>query len=100
MSAFKPQQRHLTIQGRIFHFVSYEGQAANATRNQEERPDMWYLMVEGRRCPVSPCDATQTEVEVDQFLARWATDNAIGPAATTRSEAPRVRPVIKRRLHG
>ena len=29
MSAFKSQQRHLTIGGRSFHFVSYEGVPAN-----------------------------------------------------------------------
>jgi len=79
MAAFKPQQRKITIHGRVFHFVTYEGQAENAPRKQVARPDMWYLMVEGRRCPALPCDPTQTEPEVDRFLERWALDNAVGP---------------------
>ena len=55
MTAFRPQQRHLTIQGRRFHFVSYEGRPANHRRAQLAYPAMWYLMVEGRRRPVLPC---------------------------------------------
>jgi hypothetical protein len=100
MSAFKPQQRHLTIHGRVFHFVSYEGQPANTPRKQVARPAMWYLMVEGRRCPAMPCDPTQTEPEIDRFLSRWAMDNALGPverpaegAALTASRVPVRRPL-------
>jgi hypothetical protein len=80
MPAFKPQQRHLTIHGRVFHFVAYEGQPANPPRKQEAHPAMWYLMVEGRRCPALPYDPEQTDPEVDRFLERWAMENAFGPA--------------------
>lgn len=79
MSAFKPQQRHITIKGRTFHFVSYEGQPADVRRSLAERPAMWYLMVEGRRFPAFPCDPTKPLTEIDQLLSRWAEDNATGP---------------------
>ena len=80
MPAFKPQQRHLTINDRTFHFVAYEGQPANPPRKPEAHPAMWYLMVEGRRCPALLYDPAQTDAEVDRFLERWAIDNAVGPA--------------------
>ena len=45
LSAFKPQQRRLTIKGHAFHFVSYEG-ALGGTSAAVRRPNpsMWYLM--------------------------------------------------------
>ncbi len=76
MSAFKPQQRHIAIQGRTFHFVSYEGQQPNPRRGEEGGPPMWYLMVEGRRCPVLPYDPAQPLPDVDKALVRWAQANA------------------------
>ena len=41
---------------------------------------MWFLMVEGRRCPVLPFDPAQSSTEVDEALLAWAKDNALGPA--------------------
>lgn len=79
MSVHKPQQRHLTIRGRTFHFVSYQGSLGNVQRAQLPFPAMWYLMVEGRRCPVFPYEASLSLTEVDAALAEWAEDNAIGP---------------------
>ncbi len=79
MPAFKPQQRRLTIQGRVFHFVSYEGHAANPKREQPASPAMWYLMVEGRRCPVIPYDADMPLADVDAALGAWAKGNALAP---------------------
>ena len=91
MSAFKPQQRYLTIRGRTFHFVSYEGRPANVRRAEESLPPMWFLMVEGRRCPVLPWDAGQSLADVDGALTAWAEDNALGPVqagpAPERAEA-------------
>jgi hypothetical protein len=52
---------------------------------------MWYLMVEGRRCPVLPCDANISPTDLDAALSQWVEDNALGPV-----EAPpmaRVGPV-------
>lgn len=79
MSAFKPLQRHLTIRGRDFHFVSYQGSSGNPQRAQLPFPAMWYLMLEGRRCPVFPCDEALTLPQVDETLLEWAEDNAVGP---------------------
>jgi hypothetical protein len=79
MSRFKPQQRHLTIRGRLLHFVSYEGSPGNPRRAQLPYPAMWYLMVEGRRCPVVPCDPNHSLPQLDAALCAWAEDNALGP---------------------
>lgn len=79
MAPPKPEQRRLTFQGRTFHFVSYQGSPGNAQRAQLPFPAMWYLMVEGRRCPVLPCDATLSATEVDAALLAWAEVNAMGP---------------------
>ena len=81
MSAFKPQQRHLSIGDRSFHFVSYEAQPPNERRGEPGCPAMWHLMVEGRRCPAVLYDPAQTLEEVDGLLTRWAEDNALAPAA-------------------
>jgi hypothetical protein len=83
MTAFKPQQRHLTIRGRTFHFVSYEGRPENTRRAETSLPPMWFLMVEGRRCPVLPCEVGQPLAEVDAALSIWAEDNALGPVEST-----------------
>jgi len=93
VSAFKPEQRRLTIRGRIFHFVSYEGQPANARRSQLPSPPMWFLMVEGRRCPVLPFDPDQSSSQVDAALSAWAEENALGPARPSP-----VKPITKPRL--
>jgi hypothetical protein len=79
MSSHKPQQRHITIRGRNFHFVSYQGSRGNPQRAQLPYPAMWYLMVEGRRCPVLPCDPSLSPTELDATLAGWVEDNALGP---------------------
>lgn len=79
MSSHKPQQRHLIIRGRDFHFVSYQGSTGNPQRAQLPFPAMWYLMVEGRRCPVLPYEVGRSLAEVDAALTEWAEDNAIGP---------------------
>ena len=88
MPAFKPQQRHLVVRGRAFHFVSYEPRPANARRGEDQQPAMWYLMVEGRRYPAFPCDPEQAAPQVDIALTRWAVLNAMDrekPAATPAS---------------
>jgi hypothetical protein len=87
VSAFKPQQRHLTMQGRAFHFVSYEARPANLRRAELASPAMWFLMVEGRRWPVLPCDPSLSLPQLDAALCAWAEDNAIGPIEPT-SVAP------------
>ena len=82
MSAFKPQQRHLAIDDRTFHFVSYEAHPPNERRGELGGPAMWYLMVEGRRCPAVAYDPAQELEDVDRALTRWVQANALAPAAT------------------
>lgn len=77
--AFKSKHRRITIRHRLFHFVSYAGRVANFRRAQLGYPPMWYLMVEGRRCPVFPVDVDQSAPELDAALRDWAEDNALGP---------------------
>ncbi len=83
MSAFKPQQRHLAIDDRTFHFVSYEAQPPNARRGELGSPAMWFLMVEGRRCPALDYDPEQTLTDVDVALEQWVQANALAPAPAT-----------------
>jgi hypothetical protein len=79
MSPPKPQQRRLTIRGRVYHFVSYQGSRGNPQRAQLPYPAMWYLMVEGRRCPVLPCAPELCGNSLDAALSAWVDDNALGP---------------------
>ena len=88
MSTFKPQQRHLTVRGRAYHFVSYEAQPADSRRNLEASPAMWFLMVEGHRCPVLPCDSGQSLPELDAALERWIEHNAVGPVEQAAHQRP------------
>ena len=85
MSSFKPQQRVLTVRGRELHFVSYEGRQANPRRGEEASPDMWYLMCEGRRCAVLPCEPSQSLAALDDALRAWAEKNAFGPGEASGS---------------
>lgn len=84
MSSPQPQQRRLTIRGRVFHFVAYQGSPGNPQRKQPSYPAMWYLMVEGRRCQVLPCDPQLTEQSLDALLSAWVEDNAMGPVEPAR----------------
>ena len=77
MSGFKPQQRRFQIADRSFLFVSYEGQPENLARNRPAEPAMWCLMVEGRRCPVTPFLASQSLESLDRILLRWIQANAM-----------------------
>jgi len=79
VTTFKPGRRHLTIHGHLFHFASYKGRSANQRRAQLAYPAMWYLMVEGRRWPVLPCDSCGSTLELDAALRDYAEDNAPGP---------------------
>ena len=71
MSAYKVEQRRLTIRGRVFHFVSYEAVPANERRGQVAVPPMWHLMNEGKRRPVIPHMLGQEPTELDAALERW-----------------------------
>jgi hypothetical protein len=92
MATFQPRQRRLKIRTRQFHFVAYEATPGNVKRKEEPVPAMWYLMVEGRRCPVMPFEVAQPEEEVELALTEWVTDNALAPAGP---EPRLVEPVVE-----
>lgn len=89
MANFQPRQRRLLIRTRQFHFVAYEATPGNVKREEDPTPAMWYLMVEGRRCPVMPFEVAQPEDDVEAALTGWVNDNALAPAiAETTSDEP------------
>jgi len=88
MTAFKSQRRYLTIRGRRLHFASHDGRAPDHHRGHLGYPAMWYLMVQGHRCPVFPCDSNQSALELDAALRDWAEDNALGPVEFMASPFP------------
>ena len=92
MSHFKPQQRHIEIDGRRLHFVSYEEREANARREEEACPAMWFLMAGAHRCPALPYDADQPLEAVDEELRSWALINAMGAAPATLPNGRRATP--------
>ena len=96
MPAFKPDQRHLVVGGRSFHFVSYEGRPANAHRGEDEQPPMWYMMVAGRRFAMFPCDPAQDSAAIDKALSRWAEEHAMGTVALPEAATPTAKPVSSR----
>lgn len=71
MTTYKNEQCHLTVHGRNFHFVSYEGQRANERKNEQELPPMWYLMGPARRWPVMPFVPDQAEADLHKELRSW-----------------------------
>jgi hypothetical protein len=74
---FKSARRHLIIHGQPFHFASYKGRPANHERAQLAYPAMWYLMVDGGRRPVIPCDSDRTTLELDAALRDYAENNGL-----------------------
>jgi hypothetical protein len=97
VAGFKPQQHHLSIRGRDFHFVSYEGRPADLRRNLLAQPAMWYLMCEGRRWPAVLCEHAQSLEAIDTALRVWTKANAIGPVEAAPPKAPRAAPALGQR---
>ena len=96
MSAFKPQQLHLTIVGQPFHFVAYEGVPANPKRQQLAVGPMWYLMREGKRHLVMAYLPAQAALERDLALTKWTEAHAIGPAPAREVAAVNPRASLRR----
>ena len=71
MSAYKTDQRRVLHHGREFHFVSYEGVAANPRRGQIAAPPTWFLMRAGKRWFVMPQIPDQTSADIDRQLHEW-----------------------------
>jgi hypothetical protein len=75
MSAYKVDQRHLHHKGREFHFVSYEGAAANPKKNEVAGTATWFLMGPGKRWEVMPQDSGALAEDVDRELIAWLDQN-------------------------
>jgi hypothetical protein len=87
VTTFKSEQRRIIHRGREFHFVSYEGRLASERRNEKALPPMWFLMSEGKRCPVMPIVPDQDAIELDKALIRWVDTHAFAPKEKTRRQA-------------
>ncbi len=85
MSSFKVEQRRLLYRGREFHFVSYEGRAANERRGELAEPPMWYLMAEGKRRAVMPHVVGDDPAVVDRALFRWLEEHIFATGSPTAS---------------
>lgn len=85
MSAYKTAQCHLAHRGKVFHFVSYEGQRANPARQIEEEPAMWFLMAAGRRFRVGPEYAGESDQGRDTRLTAWLDANVFSGAPGVRA---------------
>ena len=71
MTTYRVEQRQIVYRGRMFHFVSYEGQQAKPSRGLEATPPMWFLMNAGTRWEVMPQLVGQELAELDQCLLAW-----------------------------
>ena len=77
VSAYKNQQRRLSLGQREFHFVTYEARPANVKRGETESGPMWYLMRAGKRWPVMPEVPGQVDTEITQALTAWLKEQGI-----------------------
>jgi hypothetical protein len=75
MAAYKVQQRYLVHRGREFHFVSYEGQVANAAKHIAATPPTWFLISAGKRWEVMTQEPSETEDQCARRLAAWLDRN-------------------------
>ncbi len=80
MSRPAVEQRRLQYRGREFHFVSYDGQAANAKRAQPATAPAWWLMSAGTRWEVMPFHPGRDEAELDRAFRAWLDANAFPSA--------------------
>jgi len=70
-SRYRVEQRKITHRGRSFHFVSYEGLPANASKNVPATVAAWFLVSGGYRREVMPQQLDQDVEELDRMLAEW-----------------------------
>jgi len=80
MSSYKTQQHRLVHRGRPFHFVSYEGQAADAKRQTAAVPPTWYVMLGGKRWAVMAQAGELEPTELDRQFVQWLDANVFGAA--------------------
>ncbi|MGQ0646389.1 MAG: hypothetical protein ACT4P7_02390 [Gemmatimonadaceae bacterium] len=82
MAAYKTRQRFLRYRKTEYHFVSYEGQAANPKKALLATPPTWYLMKAGKRWAVMEEVPGMPEAELDKLLIEWLNERGF-PAASS-----------------
>ncbi len=80
-SRYRVEHRHIKHREREFHFVSYEGQRANATRNEIGTDDAWFLVNDGYRLEAMPQELGQAPDETDRLLVEWIETQLLAPAS-------------------
>jgi hypothetical protein len=96
MSGYKTNQRRVVHRGRQFHFVSYEGVAANPRLGSDASPPTWFLMSSGKRWAVMPQDLDQPEAELDLRLHDWL-DSHVFPISLPVTDPDRAHAAPRRR---
>jgi hypothetical protein len=71
IGSYRVEQRQVNYRGRVFHFVSYDGQPANVARGEAGSAASWFLMSAGTRWEVAPQLAGEDPVETDRRLLEW-----------------------------
>ena len=82
MSTYKTEQHRVAHRGREFHFVSYEGVAANSRTGVPATGATWCLMIAGKRWNAIPQRGNETAAELDAALRAWL-DSSQFISATT-----------------
>jgi hypothetical protein len=80
MSRYKIQQRQLPYRGKVFHFVSYEGEPPNPSKLLLGTSPTWFLMTAGKRWPVMTEEPGMSVEELDRHLTEWLEANVFSKA--------------------
>jgi hypothetical protein len=80
MSAYKTQQHRLVHRGRPFHFVSYEGQAADLKRQTPAVPPTWYIMLGGKRWAVMAQAGEVEPAALESQFVQWLEEHVFSAA--------------------
>jgi len=88
MSAYKTDQRRVVHRGREFHFVSYDGVAADPRRGLAATPATWFLMMAGKRWSVMPQTPGQPSADLERELHEWL-DLHVGSRPASAAPSPR-----------
>ncbi|MBC7898287.1 MAG: hypothetical protein H7066_22895 [Cytophagaceae bacterium] len=90
VAAYKTEQRYLVYRGMECHFVSYEGQPANAKKSLAATPATWYLMKAGKRFAVMEQVPGLSEAEIDRLLLSWLEEQGFAPTPTPAVGVPAI----------
>ena len=82
-SRYKVEQRHILHRGSEFHFISYEGQAANAARGVTATDPTWYLVTDGHRWEAVAQQPEQELDELDGMLREWLEEHVFADVAAS-----------------